>query len=489
MKIIFIFLIFIFLAGGYLNVFSQSTKPNIVFIAVDDLRADLGCYGNFVVKSPNLDKLGKNGFVFQNHFVNVPTCGASRQCLLTGNRPTSALFTRNDITEKIISEKLETKNPESFIHHLKRNGYHTVGIGKISHSADGYVYAYNEKPSNKRELPFSWDELDFDYGKWGTGWNAFFGYANGESRGSLKKEVKPYEMADVDDTGYVDGLTCELAIKKLRGLQEKSEPFFLGVGFFKPHLPFNAPKKYWDLYNRDSIPLSPNPNVPSNVSLKSLHGSDEVNNGYHLTDEKASLTHRVSDAYARKLKHGYYSCISYIDEQIGKIVKEINDLGLEKNTIIVVWGDHGWHLGDQQVWGKHTIFDNALKSVLIIKLPGKQVADNVSAIVETVDIYPTLMDLCGVKMPNKIDGESFAGILKGEGLAEDQVAYGYFRKGISLRTKRYRLSRYFRDEQPNIELYDHLADPFETNNIAQDNPSIVKKLMPLLEKGNTHLYK
>ena len=166
-------------------------RPNILFIAIDDLRAELGVYGNKVIQTPNLDKLAASGTAFNNHFVQVPTCGASRHSLLTGMRPSSQGHLKNGVTEKLTSNKPEAELPESFIHHLKRNGYYTVGIGKISHSPDGLLYKPKQKPSNKRELPYSWDELLFDSGKWQTGWNAFFGYANGENRQSLKKQVKP----------------------------------------------------------------------------------------------------------------------------------------------------------------------------------------------------------------------------------------------------------------------------------------------------------
>ncbi len=204
------------------------------------------------------------------------------------------------------------------------------------------------------ELPNSWNEMLFEPGKWGTGWNAFFGYADGTNRNELKGETKPYEGADVNDESYPDGLTANLAIKKLKELAVKDQPFFLGVGFFKPHLPFNAPKKYWDLYDESKIPLTPSPDIPNNVNPASLHASGEFN-GYKLGEEKAALSKPLSDAYARKLKHAYYAGVSYIDAQVGKVFNELKQLGLDKNTIIVVWGDHGWHLGDDRVWGKHTI--------------------------------------------------------------------------------------------------------------------------------------
>ena len=466
----------------------EALKPNILFIAVDDLRPELGCYGNPVVISPNLDELASEGLLFTNHFVQVPTCGASRLCLLSGMRPSKPSHLLNQAIEVEYSDKPEGELPESFIHHLKRNGYYTVGIGKISHSADGLIYGYTDKTSSKRELPYSWDELVFNAGKWGTGWNAFFGYADGENRQSLKKQVKPYESAEVDDEGYVDGLTANLAIAKLRELKDRDKPFFLGIGFFKPHLPFNAPQKYWDLYETEDISLSESPFIPENVNIKSLHNSGELN-GYYLTDEIVSLDKPASDEYARKLRHAYYACVSYVDAQIGKVLSELKELGLEKNTIVVVWGDHGWHLGDQSVWGKHTIFDKAVRSTLIIKCPeSDHQGTSVQTVVETVDLYPTLLELCNVRIPVKTDGESFAALVLNPEIQKDDVAYSYFRKGISVRTSRYRLTKYFRNEMPVIELYDYLEDPFETRNLASDKPEIVKELMPILEKGNTGLY-
>ncbi len=461
-----------------------SIQPNVLFIAIDDLRPDLRCYGNSIVHSPNLDKLASEGVIFTNHYVQVPTCGASRYSLITGMRPASMGQLSNDVMVNELSNRAEEENPESFIHQLKRNGYYTVGIGKISHSADGLVYGYEENPSTKRELPYSWDELIFDSGKWKTGWNAFFGYANGENRQSLKKQVKPYEAGEVNDEGYPDGNTTNLAISKLQEMKDKNKPFFMGVGFFKPHLPFNAPKKYWDLYDRDSLPISDNPNIPENINLKSLHESGEFNQ-YALGEEKASLSKSVSEAYARKLKHAYLASISYIDAQVGKLMQELKSSGLDKNTIVVIWGDHGWHLGDQRVWGKHTLFENALKSVLIIKAPSLKMKNNkINSIVETVDIYPSLLKLCGVPLSHEVDGQSFANMLTESDITlSNNVAYSYFNNGISMRTERYRLTKYFREEQPTIELYDHFVDSLENRNIANEQPDLVNELLPTLNVG------
>ena len=459
-------------------------RPNILFIAVDDLRPELGCYGNNIIKSPNIDKLANVGRVFNNHFVQAPTCGASRHSMLTSMYPKS----RSELSNHIPFHYSENGNPESFVHALKMNGYYTLNIGKISHSADGYVYGYTEQVSDKKEMPNSWDEICFDYGKWGTGWNAFFGYANGENRQSMNKMVKPYEYGDVDDYGYPDGLSARLAIQKLQELKDKGQPIFIGLGFFKPHLPFTAPKKYWDLYNESELPLSPVPFIPENVNKKSLHNSGEFN-GYKLGDEKAGLNHPVSDEYARKLTHAYYASISYIDAQIGKVIEELKRLGLYENTIIVIWGDHGWHLGDQLVWGKHTLFENALRSTLIIKTPEMKHAGLVTdGIVESIDIYPTLMDLCGIESPSGIDGKSFARLLRSPSKKGKKAAYGYYNRGISIRTKDYRLTKYFREETPVLELYNHKQKRLESKNIAKENTKIVDNLLKILEKANNGLF-
>ncbi len=466
----------------------ETKKPNVLFICVDDLRPELGCYGASYIKSPNLDKLANSGVLFTHQFVQVPTCGASRCSILTGMLPKEKGYLSNEACHTYISGKPESDLPETFIHHLRRNGYYTVGIGKISHSADGLLYGYNDLVGTERELPHSWDELVFDPGKWKTGWNAFFGSADGENRQSMKAQVNPYERGNVNDDGYVDGLTANLAVKKLSELAKRKEPFFLGIGFFKPHLPFNSPAKYWDLYDENKIQLTPSPDIPINVNKASLNQSGEFN-GYKAGDENASLEKPLSDAYARKIRHAYFAAVSYADAQVGKVLDELERSGLADNTIIVVWGDHGWHLGDQRVWGKHTIFERALNSAFIIKLPEQKDGKRINQVVSSVDIYPTIMELCSVEMPFKTDGKSMVGLIKNSSLPSwEEASYGYFSNGITVRTSRYRLTKYFRKEEPTIELYDHQKDPNETNNIEAKHPDIVENLMPLWEKGNTGLY-
>ena len=337
-------------------------------------------------------------------------------------------------------------------------------------------------------MPHSWDRFIFNPGKWNTGWNAFFAYSNGENRQSLNGQVKPYENANVSDEGYPDGLILNSAINELRKLKETNKPFFLGVGFFKPHLPFNAPKKYWDLYDRNSIPIAPDPDIPEGIHPVSIGKMGEFYN-YKLSDEKPTLSQPVSDEYARKLIHGYYASISYIDSLIGKLIAELNSLDLDKNTMVIIWGDHGWHLGNDRKWGKHTLFERSLKSALIIKLPGKvNKIKKVNSIVETVDIYPTIMEFCSITPPYKLDGESLLMKIKNGEKRKKNIAYSYWKDGISLRTNKYRLTKFFREEEPKIELYDHLLDSNENENIAHLNHELVDSLMPTLMKSIPKFY-
>jgi iduronate 2-sulfatase len=484
-------LVAMLLATAFTNAQKQKgtrARYNVLFIAVDDLRPELGCYGSNYIHSPNLDKFAAQAVRFDNQFVAVPTCGASRASLLTGRLPRTIQDVSNEAMEHKKFANHQNEVPESFIHALRKNGYNTIGIGKISHSPDGYVYKYLQPKSEVLELPQSWNEMLLDPGKWGTGWNAFFGYANGTNRNELKGAVKPFEIVDADDESYVDGLTANLAVKKLGELAGKNQPFFLGVGFFKPHLPFNAPKKYWDLYNESKISLTPSPDIPKNVNNASFHQSGEFND-YKLGDEKASLSRPFSDDYARKLRHAYYASVSYVDAQIGKVLAELKRLKLDQNTIVVVWGDHGWHLGDDRVWGKHTLSEWALRSPLIIRVPGTTKGASSNRIVSSIDVYPTLMELCGIKTSYTTDGKSLVPLLKDPaGSKWDNVAYSYFRRGITVRTDNYRFTKYFRKEGPVIELYDHKTDPYENNNIADTHPDIVESIMPIWKKGNTGLY-
>ena len=468
-----------FLLGACTAEKKEAPRPNVVFICVDDLRHELGSYGS-VVKTPHMDKLASEGSLFFNHYTQIPTSGASRASMLTGMLPRDKSDLTNEACHIRLSDKAEGEHPETMFHHLKRNGYYTVGIGKISHAADGMLYAYNDPVGTKPELPYSWDEMLFDAGQWKTGWNAFFGYSNGTNRQSEKRQVKPYECADIPDEGLPDGLTANLAVGKLKELAGKGEPFCLAVGFFKPHLPFTAPKKYWDMYDEEAIPLSPTPDIPEGCHLSTLLNSGEFN-GYELGEEKASLEKRLSDPYARKVRHAYFACVSYVDAQIGKVLDALEESGLADNTVIILWGDHGWQLGDYRVWGKHSLHDVSLSSALIVKAPGTKQGVKHRRIVSSVDIYPTLMELCGVDCPEGLDGRSFVKQLTSPEDADwEDIAYSYFGNGISVRTPRFRLSRYIGKKDTIMELYEYDKDIFERKNIYEEKPDVVEKLFPLL---------
>ena len=467
---------------------SKFKSPNVLFIAVDDLRPELGIYGNQVVKSPNIDQLAREGSFFSRHYVQVPTCGASRYSLMTGLRPRKKIHISNRAFYSEMANQDEKDQPESIVHHFRRNGYTTVGIGKLSHSVDGLVYGYKEKPSDVKEMPHSWDRFIFNPGKWKTGWNSFFAYANGENRQSLNGLVKPYESVNIPDNGYPDGLILNSAVDELKKLKAQHKPFFLGVGFFKPHLPFNAPKKYWDLYERSSIPIASDPFIPKNVHPKSLGKMGEFYN-YKLSDEKPTLDQPVSDDYARKLIHGYYASISYVDHLIGQLLKELKALDLDKNTLIVLWGDHGWHLGNDRKWGKHSLFERSLKSALIVKLPTDQhVSKEINTIVESVDLYPTILDYCGIKYPYDLDGKSLLELIRSGKSDKETKAYSYWSDGVSMRTDKYRLTKFFREVEPKVELFDHLIDPEENFNVAADEEKIIDSLMPILIKKIPDFY-
>ena len=447
-------------------------RMNVLFIAVDDLRPDLGAYGSAEAKTPNLDRLAAGGVRFERQYVQVPTCGASRFAMMTGRYPTTPAHLGNEAFVRLLPRE-ERSEPESWAHLFRRNGYHTVAIGKVSHYPDGRVYSYTGEGEGQREMPFSWNEVSGPTGKWGTAWNAFFGYADGSSRTTRQGNRPAFEVADVPDTGYPDGVIAEAAVARLREIRDR--PFVLAVGFFKPHLPFTAPKRYWDLYDRAGISLSPNPDAPAGLNPRSIHASSEMFNSYsHL--EKGGAGVRIDDDHARTLRHAYLAATSYVDAQVGKVLDELDRLGLADRTIVVLWGDHGWHLGDHTVWGKHTTLERALRSPLIVRAPGAAAGRAARGLVESVDIYPTLAELCGLTAPSGLDGRSFTDLLQDPGLPGKDGARGFFGGRRTLRTDRYRITEW-EEGEPRIELFDHATDPLETVNVAPQNPRVVAELV------------
>jgi len=454
-------------------------RPNVLFIAVDDLRPELGCYGSRHIRTPNIDKLAKSARLFKRHYIQSAVCGPSRCSLLTGRRLWSW-----DCWKAARKLKTEPAVPVSIAHLFRRGGYRTVCIGKISHLPGGVT-----DPAGKRhEVPFSWDLAYAPNGKWKDPWGAFFCYADGSVRqygyGRNKTNTPAFECADVADEGYADGLNAREAIKQLGDLKSRRKPFFLAVGFYKPHLPHNAPKKYWNMYDPDKIPLAPNRQPPKNVDAGiSLHPSFELTGHYAWPGGRGKIT----DAQARNQRHAYFACVSYIDAQVGKVLDELKRLDLDRNTIVVLWGDHGWHLGEHGIFGKQTNFEIAARSPLIIKTPDMpRAGKSTDALAETVDIYPTLADLCGLKAPADLSGVSLKPILGDPTRRGKDGAFSFFGRGRyfgrTLRTDRYRIVEWSdsRKKLPaKVELYDHQTDPGENTNIAAnpENKKLVQKLL------------
>jgi iduronate 2-sulfatase len=450
----------------------SSGRLNVLFISIDDLRPQTGEHGHAYMRTPAIDQLARDGRLFRRHYVQVPTCGGSRAALLSGRYPrTREAYENGAVVAWARSRQPDDKSmPQLF----RENGYRTVSIGKISHEPDGLL-------RGEPELPDAWDEVGVPHGQWRDAWSAFFAYADGSSR---VPGVSPAtEAADVPDDGYPDGLIAEAAIAKLREL--KNEPFFLAAGFFKPHLPFNAPQRYWDLYDPQQIPVPHRLVPPANVIPElSLHRSGELTPRYSGLQTPG----RVSETEAMHLRHAYAACISYIDTQVKRVLDELDALGLRESTIVVLWGDHGWHLGEHGVWGKHTLHEAALHAPLIVRMPRMpHTGQPTDGIVETVDIFPTLAQACGLHAPSGVDGSSFMPQLTAPAAPGKPSAFGFWARGRghSVRTDRYRHTVWNEPGNPSrvvqTELYDHHSDPHETTNVAQDHPQVVEELTALLK--------
>ncbi|MCF8432267.1 MAG: sulfatase, partial [Melioribacteraceae bacterium] len=387
-------------------------KPNILFIPVDDLRPELGCYGNEIIKTPNIDKLAGEGVIFKRTYCQQAVCNPSRASLLTGLRPDS-------IRVWDLQTKLRDNVPDvvTLPQYFKQNGYVSIGLGKTFHNSIPDSLSWTKKP-HIVGFPFDPDAV----------------YANednlliqnqkiekmkaaGRSRidryGHWYVKAKATENADVEDDYYFDGAQTTLAINILRELKNQNNPFFLSVGYYRPHLPFNAPRKYWDLYDRDKIPLAENQFVPKDAPDFSVHGDAELRSYVDNRDLPLPDQNPLSDERQRELKHGYYASVSYVDAQIGRLMNELEKLGLKENTIIVLWGDHGWKLGEHNGWGKMTNFEIDTNVPLIVSGANvKAKGSNTDALTEFVDIYPSLCEMSGLPIPEHLQGTSFVPLLE-----------------------------------------------------------------------------
>lgn len=447
-------------------------RPNVLFIAVDDLRPQLNCYGETGMVTPNMDRLANEGRLFNHHYVQCPTCGASRYAMMTSLRPRSSAATSNNAFGNLFKNTNDPENPNSLPQAFRFAGYKTVGLGKLSHNPDG----------GGVEMPGAWDEAYMTSGIWNNPWDAFFAYANGITRNrgvSLRTEigVAADGITSLEDTDYPDGLMAEEAIRRLREFKANGDRFFFGLGFFKPHLPFNAPKKYWDLYDRDTITIPPQ-TAPTGVNNSlTLSGNGEFIGNY-------GGTNTIDEAEARLSIHGYYASVSYVDAQIGKVLDELDTLGLTEETIVVLWGDHGWHLGEHTVWGKHTTMEESLRSALIVRIPYQaRRGIPTDCFAESIDIYPTLCDLCDIPIPDSLEGQSFAPALLDPTARTKDFALGLWRSGstdgYSIRTDRYRLVRWGNNpaSPTQVDLFDYQTDPTGKVNVAVSQPDTVTELL------------
>jgi len=487
-------------------------KKNILFIAVDDLKPLLSNYGNKQIKTPNFDRLAAMGATFTNAHANQAVCGPSRASILTGTCP--------DMTQVWdLHTDFRISNPElvSMPEYLITQGYETTAIGKLYHkgsTSPGHdskswsvphaqpegndpklgkpAFEYYHNPSTKAEFAKLEAELTAS------------GKNKGNNRNALLKKLKPSnESADVSDEGYQDGMYALEAVKMLGTLSKGSKPFFLGVGFQRPHLPFVAPKKYWDLYDRKDIQIDPQQTKGSNIPEIAYHTYGELKAYTDIPDD-IQLGETLPVEKQKELVHGYMACVSYVDAQLGKLLDAYFKLGLDKNTIIVLWGDHGFHLGDHTIWCKHSNFEQATRVPLMFAGPGVSKGINVSNPVELLDVFPTLFQLTNVPQHKQLEGVNLAPLMdsdKSTNITKDYAISQYDRKktvkGYSIRTDRYRYTEWhdnkYNSQLPyndgNIvayELYDYINDPQESKSY-HDDASYTSIKYELKSKLKNHL--
>jgi len=457
MKKITLFLL-LALAGGAV------ANPNVLLICVDDLRPELASFGASHIHSPNIDRLAEEGRAFHRHYVNAPSCGPSRYTMLTGRygpADNHALFKRADRVKKD-----PTSVPPSMPEWFRTHGYTTVSVGKVSHNPGGLGGAdWNDETA--LEVPNAWDRHLMPCGDWQHPRGAMHGLANGEIRPKGRKKMDVYQSAVGDDTIYPDGLIMDEGLKQLRMLAADDKPFFLAVGLIKPHLPFGAPAKYMKFYDDVEFPPIAHPEKPGGKTT--WHGSGEFMK-YNCWGKDP----RQDAAFALEVRKHYAACVSYSDSHVGELLAELDKLGLKDDTVVVLWGDHGWHLGEHAIWGKHSLFEEALRSPLIIRYPGlKSPGVKSDAVVETRDLFPTLCDLVGAPIPDFAGGQTLRPQLENPA-ASGHAAVAYFVRGLrTLRTDRWRLVAH---KDGYVELYDHTSAEKENLNVADQYPGVVKKL-------------
>jgi arylsulfatase A-like enzyme len=462
---------------------SFAAKPlNVLFIAVDDLRPEIGCYGAEHMKTPHMDRLAKNGLLFERAYCQVAVCNPSRNSVLSGTRPdTTGIFDNQHFL------RLQMPDVVTLPQHFKNHGYTTLSHGKIFHHSE-------REPGDD---PQSWSEPAWYHGEPYRHW------FNQESLDYVRRlkalpkaqqpkqlRAAPFEAADEPDDLYPDGQTALKAIETLKRLKSDGKPFFLGLGFVKPHLPFTCPQKYWDLYPEKSVQLALNAQRPKDAPEPAFHNNYELRS-YGTVPENG----KIPDTMALKLIRGYRACVSFMDAQLGRVLDELERLGLRESTLIVLWGDHGYHLGENGLFTKMTNFEHGTRVPLIVSLPGMKTAgQRTTALVELVDLYPTLAELCALPLPKHLEGTSFAPLLENPGQSWKKAAFSQYLRpgkppfmGRSIRTERWRYTEWhnLKQQPAGAELYDELNDPQETVNLAGDAAHAVtlKELAEKLKSG------
>ncbi len=454
----------------------EKSRPHVLFIVVDDLRPELGCYDAPGIQSPNMDALAKRGTVFTRAYCQQAVCGPSRTSFLTGLRPDS---TR--IYDLKTHFRLHRPDAVTLPQFFKEHGYRTQSLGKVFHdllddppswsvrswAPEDAMYG---KPENQAALARMQERLksegrllQIDHVQRDPKTNAILSV---HSKGSVRAIGPSWEDPEVADDQLRDGKLADKAIEVLG--QQHDEPFFLAVGFYRPHLPFVAPRKYYDLYPVQSLVPAHNAEPPKDAPRIALTNLEELR-----TYSDIPKTGPISEEKARELTRGYAACVSYVDAQIGRLLAELDRLRLRERTVVVLCGDHGWHLGEQGLWGKQTNFEIATRAPLIISVPGQvQRGARTEALVELVDLYPTLAELCGLSVPAGIDGTSLVPVLEAPDRPFKTAVFSQYPRrevmGRSIRTDRYRYTEWAKPGSSplDIELYDHQRDPGETVNIA-----------------------
>jgi arylsulfatase A-like enzyme len=463
-------------------------RKNVLFLAVDDLRPELGCYGHPMVKSPNIDKLAKSGVTFDRTYCQQAVCGPTRASLLTGRRPdTTKVY---DLKTHI---RMTMPDVVTLQQHFKNNGYLSLGIGKLFHVNLEDEPSYSEPhvyPKGQNYALESNQKMLKEGGKvtQDTGNNA-------ESTGTTRMRANATECAEVPDDTYIDGQTAVLGMEALQRIAGKAaaanekerQPFFLGLGFRKPHLPFCAPKKYWDLYDRSKIPL-PYAEKPRNAPDIAFTTWGELRSYSDIPDVGP-----CDEAKTRELIHGYYACVSYVDAMIGRVIDELDRLNLRKDTVIILWGDHVWKLGEYSHWSKHTNFELDTHVPMIISDPDHQKGVRVNALTEFVDIYPTLSELCGLPLPKGLEGTNMVPLLKNPKKKWKTAAFSQYPRpgnimGYSMRTDRYRYTEWQDQKSGEVkfkELYDLKNDPLCKESIVfkPEHEKLIGELHEMMKAG------